>query len=159
MQVGCASFPVIAALEGDAMTAACHTIREDGKYIDAGENDNLIVQKLEANPAALGIFGYSFLDQNSDKVQASRINGVTPDFDAIADETYPVSRPLFFYVKADHVGVIPGIRELLDEFTSEAAWGDFGYLSDRGLIPMPQAERADVAAGVRALEPLNLNAH
>jgi phosphate transport system substrate-binding protein len=158
MEVGCESFPVIAALGDDAFTAACHTIREDGAYIEAGENDNLIVQKLEANPAALGIFGYSFLDQNSDKVQGSRINGVTPDFDAIADGDYPVSRPLYFYVKADHVDVIPGIREFLAEFTSDNAWGDFGYLSDRGLIPMPQAERAMVAASVSSLKEFDLAA-
>lgn len=158
MEVGCASFPVVAALEEDAFTAACHTIREDGSYVEAGENDNLIVQKLEANPAALGIFGYSFLEQNSDKVQGSSINGVVPDFDAIADGAYPVSRPLYFYVKAAHVDVIPGIREFLGEFTSESAWGDFGYLSDRGLIPMPQAERTQVADDVRELRRLDLSA-
>ena len=141
------------------MTAACHTIREDGAYVEAGENDNLIVQKLEANPAALGIFGYSFLDQNSDKVQGSRINGVAPDFDAIADGAYPVSRPLYFYVKAAHADVIPGIREFLAEFTSDAAWGDFGYLSDRGLIPMPEAERSEVAASILSLERLDLTKH
>jgi phosphate transport system substrate-binding protein len=156
MQVGCASFPAVAALEDDAFTEACHTIREDGAYVEAGENDNLIVQKLEANPAAFGIFGYSFLDQNSDKVQGSMINGVAPEFDAIADGAYPVSRPLYFYVKAAHVGVIPGIREFLDEFTNDAAWGDFGYLTDRGLIPMPQGERSQVAGSVRALTPVDL---
>lgn len=158
MEVGCADFPAVAALDGDAFTAACHTIREDGAYVEAGENDNLIVQKLEANPAALGIFGFSFLDQNSDKVQGSMINGVSPEFDAIADGAYPISRPLYFYVKAAHVDVIPGIREFLGEFTSDAAWGDFGYLTDRGLIPMPQAERNQVAASVQALAPLNLAA-
>lgn len=156
MEVGCASFPAVAALDENSMTAACHTIREDGAYVEAGENDNLVVQKLEANPAALGIFGYSFLDQNSDKVQGSKINGVAPDFDAIADGAYPVSRPLYFYVKAAHADVIPGIREFLGEFTSDSAWGDFGYLSDRGLIPMPQAERSQVGISVRALEPLDL---
>ena len=157
MEVGCENFPVVAALDDDAFTAACHTIREDGAYVEAGENDNLIVQKLEANPAAFGIFGYSFLDQNSDKVQGSMISGVAPDFDAIADGDYPVSRPLYFYVKAAHVDVIPGIREFLGEFTSDTAWGDFGYLSDRGLIPMTQAERSAVAASVHALEPLVLH--
>jgi phosphate transport system substrate-binding protein len=158
MEVGCASFPAVAALDDDAFTTACHTIREDGAYIEAGENDNLIVQKIEANPAAFGIFGYSFLDQNSDKVQGSMINGVAPEFDAIADGAYPVSRPLYFYVKAAHVDVIPGIREFLSEFTSDTALGDFGYLADRGLIPMPQAERSRVSASVQALEPLNLAA-
>jgi phosphate transport system substrate-binding protein len=156
MQVGCEDFPAIAALDENAATVACHTLREDGGYIEAGENDNLIVQKLEANPDALGIFGYSFLDQNSDKVQGSLIDGVAPDFDAISSGDYPVSRPLFFYVKAAHIGVIPGIKEYLAEFTSEAAWGDFGYLSDRGLIPMAKAERDAVAASVQALEPMDL---
>jgi phosphate transport system substrate-binding protein len=158
MEAGCATFPVVSALEGDAFTAACHTIREDGAFVEAGENDNLIVQKIESNPAAFGIFGYSFLDQNSDKVQGSLIDGVAPDFDAIADGDYPVARPLYFYVKAAHVDVIPGIRELLGEFTSDTAWGDFGYLSDRGLIPMTQAERSEVAASVQALRPLDLAA-
>jgi phosphate transport system substrate-binding protein len=158
MEAGCESFPVVAALDDDAFTAACHTIREDGAYVEAGENDNLIVQKLEANPAAFGIFGYSFLDQNSDKVQGSMIDGVAPEFDAIADGAYPISRPLYFYVKAAHVDVIPGIREFLGEFTSDTAWGDFGYLTDRGLIPMTQAERSQVAASVHALQPLDLAA-
>jgi len=156
MQVGCASFPVIAALDEDAMTAACHTIREDGKYIDAGENDNLIVQKLEANPAALGIFGYSFLDQNSDKVQAAHINGVEPTFDNISDGSYAISRPLYFYVKAAHASMIPGIREFLAEFTNESALGDFGYLADRGLIPLDAEDRRAVAQAARNLSPLRL---
>ena len=114
-----------------------HTVREDGAYIEAGENDNLIVQKLEANPDAMGIFGFSFLDQNSDKIQGAQIDGVVPTFEAIADGSYPVSRPLFFYVKKAHVGQIPGIKEYLGEFTSDKAWGEEGYLSDKGLIPCP----------------------
>jgi phosphate transport system substrate-binding protein len=156
MQVGCASFPAIAALEDDAQTVACHTIREDGKYIDAGENDNLIVQKLEASPAALGIFGFSFLDQNSDKVQAALINGVEPTFDNISDGSYAISRPLYFYVKAAHASMIPGIREFLAEFTNESAWGDYGYLTDRGLIPLDADDRRAVALAARSLTPLRL---
>jgi len=156
MQVGCESFPAVAALDADAMTQACHTIREDGAFIEAGENDNLIVQKLEANPSALGIFGYSFLDQNADKIQGAKINGVEPTFDNIADGSYPVSRPLFFYVKAAHANVIPGIKEFLAEFTSDAAWGEYGYLADRGLIPMTDDERRSVAASAKALTPLRL---
>jgi phosphate transport system substrate-binding protein len=124
-----------------AYKRVCHTIREDGAYIEAGENDNLIVQKLDANPRAVGIFGFSFLDQNTDKIQGSFVDGVQPTFEAIADGQYPVSRPLFFYVKKAHAKVIPGIREYLKEFTSEKAWGPDGYLSERGLIPMPDAER------------------
>ena len=157
MQVGCEGFPAIAALDDNAQLAACHTIREDGAYVEAGENDNLIVQKLESNPAALGIFGFSFLDQNSDKVQGVSVNGIAPEFDAIADGDYPISRPLYFYVKAAHVGVIPGIREFLGEFTSDSAWGDYGYLSEKGLIPMTEDERSEVAAAVANLAPLDLS--
>ena len=156
MEVGCASFAVIATLEGDDRQAACHTIREDGSYVEAGENDNLIVQKLETDPTQLGIFGFSFLDQNSDKVKGASIGGVVPGFDEISDGTYPISRPLYFYVKAAHVNVIPGLDEFLGEFTGDAAWGDFGYLSDLGLIPLDEIERAEVAESVHNLEPLRL---
>ncbi len=134
--------------------AVCHGIREDGAYIEAGENDNLIVQKLDANPKAFGIFGFSFLDQNIDKIQGAYVDGVQPTFAAIADGKYPVSRPLFFYVKKAHVGVIPGLKEYLGEFTAEKAWGDEGYLTERGLIPMPEAERAEVKKAVDALTPM-----
>jgi phosphate transport system substrate-binding protein len=138
-------------------------MREDGShFIEAGENDNLIVQKLQANPAQLGIFGFSFLDQNADRVQGATINGVQPTFDSIADGAYPVARPLFFYVKSAHVDSIPGVREFLREFTSDAAWGEFGYLSDKGLIPLPEDERAEVLARVRSLETItaaDLTAH
>ena len=121
--------------------AICHTIREDGAYIEAGENDNLIVQKLEANPDAVGIFGFSFLDQNTDKIHGSVVDGMAPTFEAIASGDYPVSRPLFFYVKKAHVDKIPGIRQYLREFTSDKAWGPDGYLGEKGMIPMPDDER------------------
>ncbi|MDX1515244.1 MAG: PstS family phosphate ABC transporter substrate-binding protein [Woeseiaceae bacterium] len=159
MEGGCKSVGWIKALkssDGDRYKALCHTIREDGAYVEAGENDNLIVQKLEANPAAFGIFGFSFLDQNSEKVKGAPVDGVVPTFDAIADGDYPVSRPLYFYAKKAHVDVIPGLKGYLREFTSERAWGDEGYLSDRGLIPMPVEERRQVAADVRELNPLSL---
>ena len=156
MLAGCESFPAIEALPEEDRDAACFTMREDGAFIEAGENDNLIVQKLEANPTALGIFGFSFLDQNQDKVQGSLIDGVAPEFDSIADGSYPVSRPLYSYVKKLHVGEIPGIEEFLAELTSEAAWGDFGYLSDRGLIPLPETERRTVLEAVRGLENMSL---
>ena len=156
MLAGCEAFPLIESLDGDARDAACFTMREDGLFIEAGENDNLIVQKLEANPSALGIFGFSFLDQNQDKVQGSLIDGIAPEFDSIADGTYPVSRPLFSYVKKLHVGEIPGIEEFLAELTSEAAWGEFGYLSDRGLIPLPDAERRTVLQAVQGLQSVSL---
>ena len=131
-----------------------HAIREDGAYVEAGENDNLIVQKLEANPKALGVFGFSFLDQNSDKVQGSTIDGVAPTFDAIASGDYGVSRALFFYVKKAHVGVVPGIEEYLREFTKDSTWSDDGYLADKGLIPMPQSERTKYASDAASLTNL-----
>ena len=137
--------------------AVAHTIREDGAYIEAGENDNLIVQKLDANPSALGIFGFSFLDQNTDKIQGSYVDGVQPTFDAIADGKYPVSRPLFFYVKKAHADVIPGIKDYLKEFSSEKAWGAEGYLSERGMIPMPDAERAKFSSDIKNLNSLKLS--
>lgn len=120
---------------------ACHLIREDGRFVEAGENDNLIVQKLEANPAAYGIFGFSFLDQNADKVRGATIAGVEPTFENIADGAYPVSRSLYFYVKKAHVGVIPGMEQYLAEFTSDRSSGEDGYLLDKGLIPLPDEQR------------------
>ena len=107
-----------------------------------------------ANPTAFGVFGYSFLEQNSDKVQGSAINGKLPTFDAIADGNYPVSRSLFFYVKKAHIGVIPGIEEYLAEFTSEKAMGEYGYLAEKGMIPMTDAERAKVLSTVKNLTTL-----
>jgi phosphate transport system substrate-binding protein len=154
MDKACGEFEEIKALEGDAKQAACQSIREDGGYIEAGENDNLIVQKLEANPAALGIFGFSFLDQNADKIQGNPMDGVAPTFETIADGSYEVSRPLFFYVKNAHNDVIPGIKEFVAEFVSDKASGDEGYLSDKGLIPLPADERARTMQQALALQPL-----
>ena len=159
MEGGCSQFESISSIKAtdeNRFKTICHTIREDGPFVEVGENDNLIVQKLEANPDAFGIFGFSFLDQNAEKVQGSVIDGVAPTFEQIAAGTYPVSRPLYFYVKRAHVDVIPGMRQLLAEFTSERAWGADGYLSDRGLIPLPPPERAAVLANVLALSPLHL---
>ncbi len=134
--------------------ATCHTVREDGAYVEAGENDNLIVQKLEANPNAVGIFGFSFLDQNMDKLQGSFVDGVQPTFDAIADGEYPVSRPLFFYVKKAHVEVIPGMKEYLQEFTSEHAIGPDGYLADKGFIPLDDRGRNSARDAALSLAPI-----
>ena len=157
MEGGAKKFAWIKALkktDKKKYKAVAHTIREDGAYVEAGENDNLIVQKLDANPNSIGIFGFSFLDQNTDKVQGSFVDGVQPTFDAIADGKYPVSRPLFFYVKKAHVGVIPGIQEYLEEFTAEKTWGEDGYLADKGMIPMPDAERSKFRANVMNLQIL-----
>lgn len=131
--------------------AICHSIREDGSYVEAGENDVLIIRKLEANPTAFGIFGFSFLDQNSDKVQGALIEGNAPEFEAISDGSYPVSRPLYFYVKKAHVGSIPGIKEFIAEFTNEKAWGEDGYLVDKGLIPLGPDEKKKFSKDAKAL--------
>jgi phosphate transport system substrate-binding protein len=157
MEGGCDSFPSVKALkesDKDKHKAVCHGIREDGVFVEAGENDNLIVQKLVANPNALGVFGYSFLDQNADKVQGAKIGGVEPTFETIADGSYPVSRSLYFYVKNAHVGTIPGIQEYVAEFTNDKAWGAEGYLADKGLIPLPDEMRSTVAEQARALTPM-----
>ena len=144
MEGGCKTFGWIKAMKKSDKSmykSVCHTVREDGLYIEAGENDNLIVQKLDNNPNALGIFGFSFLEQNDDKVQGSIIEGKSPEFETIADGSYPISRPLYFYVKKVHMDSIPGIKEFLAEFTSEGAMGDDGYLLDKGLIPLSSDER------------------
>ena len=154
MEAGCEQIEGAAALglEGKA----CHIIREDGRFVEAGENDNLIVQKLGANPAAYGIFGFSFLDQNADKVQGATILGVEPTFENIADGAYPVSRSLYFYVKKAHVGVIPGMEAYLSEFTSDRASGPDGYLLDKGLIPLPDDQRDMVRQQTQALANLTM---
>ncbi len=120
---------------------ACMILREDGAVIEAGENDALIVQKLEANPSAFGIFGYSYLENNRDRIQAAAVEGVEIDIDTIQDYSYPISRPLFFYVKKQHIGVVPGLEEFLDEFTAEDAIGEEGYLLDAGLVPLSDSKR------------------
>ena len=154
MEGGCNSWSWVKDLsksDSGRYKEVCHTIREDGAYIEAGENDNLIVQKLDSNPNALGIFGFSFLDQNSDKIQGSKIEGEDPTFENIAAKSYPISRPLYFYVKKAHAGVIPGIREYVSEFTSDRAWGPDGYLSEIGLIPLPDADRSRLAKQAQSL--------
>ncbi len=159
MEGGCEHFEAVTMIEEtneDRYEQICASIREDGAFVEAGENDNLIVQKLEADREAFGIFGFSFLDQNIDKIQGSLINGAEPTFDNIADGVYPVSRSLFFYVKNAHVGVVPGIEEFVTEFTSEDAWGTFGYLTDKGLIPLPDADRAAMAESARSGAALSM---
>lgn len=159
MEGGCKKFGWIADLKSSDKSrykAICHGIREDGAYIEAGENDNLIIRKLAENRDALGIFGFSFLDQNADTVQGSLIDGQAPTFESISDGSYIVSRPLYFYVKKAHVGVIPGIPEYLNEFTSEKAWGDEGYLAEKGMIPLDKKKRKEVGKRVEKLEAMSL---
>lgn len=140
----------------DVVKIIGRSVREDGAYIEAGENDNLIVNKLVANPNSLGIFGFSFLDQNSDKVQGSVIDGQAPTFEAIAGGEYKVSRPLYFYVKKAHIGTVPGIQEYLNAFVSEDAIGEDGYLIDKGLIPLNEEKLDEMASSARALKNLAL---
>ena len=147
MEGGCKKFPAIKALkkkDKKRYKAICHGIREDGAFIEAGENDVLIIQKLVANPNAYGIFGFSFLDSNADRIQGTVVNGVAPEFESISSGKYPVSRSMFFYVKQAHHGVIPGIEEYVGEFTAERAWGPDGYLVDKGLIPLSDEDRKKV---------------
>ena len=154
---GCKTFPWLKAIKDEDKSkykAICRSVREDGAYVEAGENDNLIVQKLEKNPAAYGVFGYSFLDQNRGVVQAANVDGVEPTFDAIGSGDYPVSRSLFFYVKKAHVGVVPGIEGYVKEFTSEKAWGDQGYLGEKGLIPLGDDLRKSMAKQARSLKSM-----
>ena len=159
MEGGAKKIPMLKAMrraDKKKFKAVAHAMREDGAFVEAGENDNLIVQKLEANPAAFGIFGFSFLDQNIDRLQGSKVAGVAPEFEAIAAGDYPVSRSLYFYVKKAHVDMVPGLREFVMEFTNDRAWGEDGYLADKGLIPLPDVERAEVKNQAMTLANLSM---
>ena len=151
MEPGAAKFKSLEDLKKadvKAYDAVWKSIREDGAYVEAGENDNLIVQKLQANPAALGIFGYSFLEENGKTIKGTEIEGVLPSYDSISSGDYKMSRPLYIYVKKQHVGQVPGMAEFVAEYVSPAALGTDGYLADKGLITLPddQAEKSRAAA-------------
>lgn len=154
---GCKTFPWLKAMKSEDKSkykAVCRSIREDGAYVEAGENDNLIVQKLESNPNALGAFGYSFLEENRSVVKAVKINGVEPEMESISSGEYPMSRSMFFYVKKAHVGVVPGIEGYVKEFTSERSWGPDGYLVEKGLIPSSDKERKQWASQGKNLKTM-----
>ncbi|MFN3536519.1 MAG: PstS family phosphate ABC transporter substrate-binding protein, partial [Brevundimonas sp.] len=130
----------LAASDPARFETLSHTLREDSAWIDAGENDNAIVQTLTRTPGALGVFGFSFLEQNRDVVKAATIDGVAPTVETIASGEYPISRSMFIYVKKAHIGVIPNLEQFVAEYVSENSMGRGGYLQDRGLIPlMPDA--------------------
>jgi phosphate transport system substrate-binding protein len=160
MLPGCRAFAAIRALQepgadGEARARqVCQTLRDDGGYIEAGENDELIVQKLEAYPIAFGIFGYGFLHANADTLQGATINGVQPTFDSIAGGTYPISRSLYIYVKNANARSVPGVREFLAEFASEEAIGPAGYLVAKGLVPLPPEQRVEARFSAETLKPL-----
>lgn len=161
MKPGCAAASApVAALEKTEEAkwkSLCQSLREDGKYVIGGENYNLTVQKLVANPQAVGLFGFSYLDQNADKIVASPINGVPATYDTIASGKYPVSRPLFFYVKKQHIGAIPGLKEYVSTWDNDAVWGTDGILVEKGLIAMPVSERQSSAAAINALTELDFS--
>jgi len=131
---------------------ACHAIREDGAYVEAGENDNLIAQKLAANKNALGIFGYSFLEENTDKLKGLKIDGIAPSFETIASAKYTAARPLFVYIKKQHIGVIPGLKEFANEYVSDKAIGEEGYLSDRGLVSLGKSDLDQTRNDVKSMK-------
>ncbi len=161
LEAGCKTFKWVKAMKkSDKKTykGICHTVREDGAWVEAGENDNLIVQKITADPDSMGVFGFSFLDQNSDVIQGAVIDGIAPEFEKIAGGSYTISRPLYFYVKSAHVEIVPGVREFIDEFTSERAYGEDGYLVDKGMIPMSTDERAIFRASGQNLTTVQLAA-
>ena len=143
--------------DGKKAKKECVKIREDGYAVEAGENDTLIVQKLSSNPDAYGFFGYSYLVANKDKIKASAVNGVKPSLQGIQDYSYPIARPLFFYVKKAHVGVIPGIEEFLKEFTSKKAMSNRGYLAQIGLVPLASDKYQSTRTAALELITINLN--
>ncbi|MEX0695785.1 MAG: substrate-binding domain-containing protein [Rhodospirillales bacterium] len=148
MHAGCKAFPEAKSLSKADMKSKCSRMRQDGLFIEAGENDNLIVQRLESDATAYGIFGYSFLYENQDKLVGLKVEGVTPTFDTIGDNSYTISRPLYFYVKNDHRNVIAGLQDFVAEYVSEDAMGDGGYFNERGMVPLPEAKRKEVRASL-----------
>ena len=159
MTPGCESNAAMKALKKSNEAkhkAVCTGVRDDGAYVEAGENDNLIVQKLAANPGTVGIFGYSYLEENAGKVKGLQVNGIAPTYATISSFKYPGARPLYIYVKNAHVAAIPAIRAFVAEFTKESAIGPKGYLAQHGLVAAPNAIRARSQVAARSLAPLNL---
>ena len=162
MAPGCDSDPAMKALKAsneDQHKELCTKIREDGAYVEAGENDNLIVQKVEANPGSIGAFGFSFLEENLDKVRGVKLNGVEPTYETVSSFEYPGARPLYIYVKGEHLAAIPGLKEFVAEYAQESSWGPEGYLARRGLVSSPEdvrAVNADAATKLTPLDPAGL---
>ena len=159
MTAGCkanAGFAATEKTDADKFKLNCTKVREDGPYVETGDNPNLIVQKLEANPNTIGIFGYSYVEENSDRLKSFTVNGVAPSFETVSSFKYAGSRPLYVYVKLQHVRAVPGVREFLAEYSKESTWGKGGYLSRLGLIPAPDAIRTKSEAVAKNLTPLDL---
>jgi phosphate transport system substrate-binding protein len=156
MTKGCDTDPAMKALkekDKDAHKKVCTGVREDGVYVEQGENDNLIVQKIAANKNAIGIFGYSFLEENGDKLKGIPVSGILPTYATISDFTYPGARPLYIYVKAAHLKSIKGIQEFANEFAG--AWGPDGYLKKKGMVIAPDDVRAASAETVKSMKPMD----
>jgi len=151
-----ASMAALKKSDENKFKAVCTGIREDGGYIEAGENDNLIVQKVEANSGTIGIFGYSYLEENADRLRGINVNGIAPTYATISSFKYPGARPLYIYIKNAHAGAIPAVRAYAAEFTKESAFGPNGYLLRAGLISAPNNIRARSQQASRSLSPLNL---
>ena len=161
MHEGCASIPEVAAIaeaSGDPewITQNCSRMRSDGPFIEAGENDNLIVQRLDSDPTALGIFGYSFLFENRDKLKDVALDGVESTLETIGDGSYPLSRPLYIYIKNAHRGVIPNLEAFVNDYVDDEALMPGGYLSERGLVALSETERAAVQQDVRTSTPVEI---
>lgn len=158
LEPACAANPAMAAMKKTneaKYNQICKGVREDGGYVNAGENDNLIVQKLEANPGTVGIFGYSYLEENAVRLSGIAINGVAPSGASIASFKYPGSRALYIYVKNAHLKAIPGIRQFAAEYAKDSTFGPRGYLLQYGLISSPDASRKRAAAFATTMTPMN----
>ena len=158
MEVGAEQVPAVKALKASdpkAFEKAWKSIREDGGYVEAGENDNVIVAKLEANKNAFGIFGYSFLEENSAKLRGVALDGVEPNYDSISGGKYKGSRTMFVYIKKQHVGLVPGIDKFAAEYVSPKAIGEDGYLSRKGLVTLPKKEADTVRKNVTGMTPMS----
>jgi phosphate transport system substrate-binding protein len=158
LEKGAESFPALKAMkekDAKAFEGLWKTIRKDGAYVEAGENDNVIVQKLDGNKDAVGVFGYSFLEENTSKITGIAIEGVEPSYEAISGGKYKGARKLYVYVKKAHVGVIPGLDKFVAEYVSEKAVGEEGYLGAKGLVALPKDEQEKVRKGALALEPMS----
>lgn len=157
MESGAAKFESLEALkksDAKAFEKVWKAMREDGAFVEAGENDNLIVQKLQANPKALGIFGFSFLEENASTIKDVAVDGVKASYESIADGSYKVARPLYVYAKKQHIDVIPGMKEFIAEYVSDKALGEDGYLSEKGLVTLPGEEADKTRAIADTLDTL-----
>jgi phosphate transport system substrate-binding protein len=156
LEKGCDSDPAMKALKtanSDQHKTTCTKIREDGAYVEAGENDNLLVQKVSADPGSLGVLGYSFLEENLDKVSPVSIAGIAPTESTISDLSYPGSRKLYVYVKGEHMAAKPAIKQFIDAYSK--SWGKGGMLAKRGLVPLHDTDAAAATAQAAALKPLD----